>query len=207
MRKSNEIIAEKAWWTGKGFPPAWLQNTRTGRHLPVGGARADSLEVMRERSSDSFAYHEPMERPAQLAFSPRLILGLLLLVAGVLVLLDNLGFLRSGVLAGWWPAGVAVIGLLQLIFGDNRFVKTLGVGLILLGGALVFANLNPDVLHSDEVWDYVWPVALVVLGGFLVAHTLFPARHGRRSGNSSNRVRIFTFWSGQIPTTREILAP
>jgi len=138
------------------------------------------------------------ESPQRPAITPHLVFGLLLIVAGILVLLDRMDVMHSGFLASWWPAGLAGIGLLQLIFGDNPLAKVLGCCLVLLGGALVFANLNPDLLRSDDVWSYAWPVALLAFGVFLVMRTFVPDRP--RPADSKSRVNIFTFWSGQDRT-------
>lgn len=129
-------------------------------------------------------------------FSPRLVLGLALLVAGILAGLDRAGVLHSRLLSSAWPLALVALGLVQLFVGDNRFARVLGLGLALLGGALVLANLRPELLRSGEVWHYAWPVGLALLGLFLVWNPLSPPSPASSSADGADRVRIFTFWSG-----------
>ena len=82
--------------------------------------------------------------------SPRLVFGVLIAVVGVLFLLDNLGVLNSGFLGSWWPAGLIVLGAVQLVFGDHTAPRVIGMGVVLLGGLLLLGNLQPEVLDVAE---------------------------------------------------------
>lgn len=136
------------------------------------------------------------ERGAPFPLSPRLFLGVVAVVFGVVLVLERTGVLASGFLAGWWPAGLALLGLLQLVFGDNSVAKVVGLCLLLLGGTLVFANLYPERLSSDSTREAVLALVLVVVGIFLIVRSL-AARRLRSESAPGEHLSVFAFWSGQ----------
>lgn len=93
-------------------------------------------------------------RPVGLA-----VVGVGLLVAGVLLLLDQLGVAdTTAVVADWWPVVVVGLGLGQLY--ERRWgsgAVTVVVGLVLLAWTSDVADVNPIALLG--------PVLLIVIGG------------------------------------------
>jgi hypothetical protein len=122
----------------------------------------------------------------------RLVLGALLVAGGAIALLRVLGVLEEGFVAGWWSAGVAALGLVQLAVGDNRYAKALGLVLLLFGGALTAAKWYPQMLQPERVWDVVVPVAALGLGGYVVLRTLVPGR----ASEAGDRVSVFSVMAG-----------
>ena len=104
--------------------------------------------------------------------TPRLILGLFALLAGSLLILDNMGVLLAWDYLRFWPALLILVGLIKMTQpGSGRVF-----GLLL---ALVGAWLLADVLDVAEFdFDYIWPVILVVMGLNLLVSEVF--RRGRR---------------------------
>jgi len=100
---------------------------------------------------------------------PRLALGFLIMAAGVLITLDNLGLVNAGDYLPYWPAALIAIGALKL--AERGFVGKGATGgwlWIIAGGVLLAWSLgyvNPIRLL---------PLVLVVIGGRLVWHTLIP---------------------------------
>ena len=86
-----------------------------------------------------------------------------LIVVGLVVLLNNLGFLNLGYAFGvLWPGVLILIGL-GMLRGQP---KAIGLFLVLLGG--IFLAENVGVL--PESWDLgrLWPVFLVGFGVWLL---------------------------------------
>lgn len=97
--------------------------------------------------------------------TPQLVIGLLIVIAGVLFTLDNLGLAYAEDYLRYWPVGLIAIGLVKLWqarvgqcggFGGIVFV---GIGSLLLLDAF-------GVLHVRL--EQLWPLALVVFGASMV---------------------------------------
>jgi hypothetical protein len=119
----------------------------------------------------------------------RVVLGLVLVTIGVLFLLDQTGTLDAGdVIGDWWPVAIIAIGAVQLAEQPRAPVGPLivvGVGVILLLTQL-------DVVE-DDVWRFVWPIALVLVGLFFVLRR--PGATGA-AGRPEDVVRTTAFFSG-----------
>jgi predicted membrane protein len=94
----------------------------------------------------------------------QLVLGLLIVSAGVLFTLDNLHVLRARDYLQYWPVGLVVIGVAQIVEGRTR-TRFLAGGLwILIGGSMLARRLG---LTDVSIWAY-WPLVFVVVGARLV---------------------------------------
>ena len=131
----------------------------------------------------------PSEDGTPAVSSVRIVVASLLVVAGTLALLNATGVVTGNLLASWWSVGVVALGLLQLTFGDNRYARTIGLALVVVGGAFTAARWDPELLQPERVWTLLWPAAFLALGGYLFLRTLSP--RGPTSGES-----IFAFWAG-----------
>jgi predicted membrane protein len=88
------------------------------------------------------------------------IVGVVLVVLGVLFLLDQTGSIDAGDLIGdWWPLIIVAVGLVQLVEHWRAPIGPLIV--VAFGGILLLTQLD---LVSPEVWSYVWPILLVLVG-------------------------------------------
>lgn len=100
---------------------------------------------------------------------PRLALGFLIMAAGVLITLDNLGMVDAGGYLRYWPAALVVIGALKLaehgVVGPGAFG---GWVWVIAGGVLLAWTLG----YASPL--RLLPLILVVIGGRLVWHTLAP---------------------------------
>ena len=102
--------------------------------------------------------------------TPRLIVGLAILILGVLLTLDNFGF-HTYHLIRWWPVVLIVIGLVRLL--DPTAGKGASIVLLLIGGVFLLDNVtNIDVDFSD-----LFPLLIALLGAKLIWDAI-----GRRSG-------------------------
>lgn len=116
-------------------------------------------------------------------------IGLVLVAAGVLLMLNKLGFLNGGI-THWlfsWPMLLVAIGFVNLFGRDNYFS---GLILIVVGGFF----LIPRILGFDYsfVWTF-WPT-LLIIGGVLVIfkHSIFQPRRSRDENGNVNDRRFFS---------------
>lgn len=94
----------------------------------------------------------------------RTIFGILLVAFGGGLLLDRAGVLDFGsLIATWWPLILIVIAAIQIIFRTAPLIGSL----ILLAVGLVFQAITLNLLPSN-IWSYLWPLALVAIGVWLV---------------------------------------
>ena len=101
--------------------------------------------------------------------------GLILISFGILFLLDRLNVADFGqVMRHWWPLFPIAIGVTKL-WCRKTFWS--GAWLVAVGIWLMFAS------HGWFGLDYgnSWPLLLIVLGGGIIARSLFEAVSGRRT--------------------------
>ncbi len=123
-----------------------------------------------------------------------ILLGIILIVAGALVLLANLDILPFDLdLGHWWPLILVVLGLVHLWNNRNIFDFS-GLFLILLGAVFLMATL--DKIYWSDVWRY-WPAVLILLG-LSIVFKRNPAALGRSRGTASSDpdVRVTNILSG-----------
>jgi hypothetical protein len=90
----------------------------------------------------------------------RIVLGLALVTVGVLFLLDQVGTIDAGdVIGDWWPVIIVAFGPVQLAERPRAPVGPL----IVVGSGAIPLLTQLDVVE-DDVWRFVWPVALVLVG-------------------------------------------
>jgi hypothetical protein len=112
-----------------------------------------------------------------------ILLGLVLIVVGALVLLDNMDvFSFHFDLGDWWPLILIVLGVVHLWNNRNIFDFS-GLFLILLGVVFLLAEL--DRICWGDVWRY-WPAVLILLGLSIVfKRNPVPIPGSGRSGTPS----------------------
>ena len=104
----------------------------------------------------------------------RTVIGSLVILVGVILLLENIGpgvGIRNIGLARLWPLVLVAYGLATMFRGRRR---SSDVSVCLLIAALGVAFLS-ETLFGIDLWARLgsvvrtyWPVALIVLGGYLI---------------------------------------
>jgi hypothetical protein len=95
----------------------------------------------------------------------RLLLGLTVVVLGTIFLLDSAGVLSADrAIDRYWPLLIVAAGLLTLAERPPSVVR----GTLLTGVGTVLLLFSTDVLEGDA-WQYVWPVAIILVGLLVLA--------------------------------------
>lgn len=115
-----------------------------------------------------------MDAQPRFRITPRVILGVTIVVIGLLAALDVLDVLRVGNVMRFWPLLLIGFGLSNFLGATFRGQRVWGVILLVLGVLILLANL--DAL--DVSWDFIWPV-IIILIGVLVLSRSFGVHRGR----------------------------
>lgn len=101
----------------------------------------------------------------------RIFWGLLLIVLGVLFLFDQMGRLDFGDLVGrYWPVVFILIGISILLSNNFQNVGS-GIFFILFGAFFLLIRMR---IFDQTVWHYVWPLAIIGVGVWILIR---PAWH------------------------------
>ncbi|MDP1624050.1 MAG: DUF5668 domain-containing protein [Bacteroidales bacterium] len=113
------------------------------------------------------------------------ILGIIVIVAGVLLLLSNTGYLPyelKHILLSWQMLLIG-IGLVSLFTSESR---TPGTILILIGGVLIIPRIFEV---SFNVMHLFWPVVLIAIGVLILTKRL-PRRPWQRRGSPQDNQNL-----------------
>lgn len=126
--------------------------------------------------------------------TPQLILGLLVIVAGVLFTLDNFGYIYADEYLRYWPVGIILIGAVKLVQSDHTPGRLAGSLFLLVGIALLLDSLYGVDFNPLKYW----PLILVFVGGMLVWQALARSEDGkeRREGDSDSYLRSLAILGG-----------
>jgi predicted membrane protein len=132
--------------------------------------------------------------------STHVIFGLIVLLVGVLILLENLGFFYARSIFTYWPVILIAIGIGRIY--DSRSWQNLfgaavigGVGGIILAHNLGFLPWN--------FWRLLWPFLLICLGVYLLLRGIGFAdpKLGLRSSTENSA----STYSGEASTSNNVL--
>jgi Domain of unknown function (DUF5668) len=99
-----------------------------------------------------------MPRPVEI--TPHTAIGVSLALLGVVLTLDNLGFVEAGAVIRFWPLIPMLVGTAYIVQGREIREWGIGAAWLLVGTAFLLRNL--DVFHFDLV-DFL-PLILVAVG-------------------------------------------
>jgi predicted membrane protein len=112
----------------------------------------------------SFAHPSPPIGPHPLRDYGRILLGLVVVTLGVLFLLDSADVLNADkAIDHYWPSVLIVTALFQFAERTHGLFRP---AVLLLAGAILLL-VTSDVI-SGNVWDFVWPTAIIVAGLYIM---------------------------------------
>ncbi len=101
--------------------------------------------------------------------SGRIFWGIIIILFGVLLLLQQLDWLHLGrVISRHWPLILILVGLWQLF--ANNFRNT-GGPLLLIALGVIFELWKLEIL-GRSAWHYVWPVLVIFIGVWILIGAL-----------------------------------
>jgi predicted membrane protein len=106
------------------------------------------------------------DKQPTIRLTPRLILGLTIMTAGLLLALDNLGLVDSGLFFRYWPLAFVVLGVVKL--SSPRGQRHGGLFLVILGAFLLAFTTG----HLN--FQRLWAGLLVFVGGSIAWRALRP---------------------------------
>ena len=99
---------------------------------------------------------------------PGMIFGLLLVIAGTLMFVDNLDIFPFHAAKMIWPVALITFGLMSAVRARSLAVQVWG-GAAILGGVLLMLR-ELDILHIRG--NILWPLALIACGIVMLVHRL-----------------------------------
>ena len=110
------------------------------------------------------AQHHFSPRSAPARDYGRILLGLVVVAIGIVYLLEGAGVVdASHVVADYWPAVIVATALFQIAEGTHGRIEP--AVLLVAGSVLLLVTLG---VITGNVWDYVWPTAIIVAGIFII---------------------------------------
>ena len=97
--------------------------------------------------------------PPRASSIPRTLIGAFLVLIGLLLALDQMGWVEANHVMRFWPVLVVLYGLAILQRGGRGVVY--GTIVMLIGAWLLLNTLHWLML---EPWQFIWPLILVVVG-------------------------------------------
>jgi predicted membrane protein len=124
----------------------------------------------------------------------RVFWGLILIIIGALFLFERFGWEDVGdILSTYWPVIFILIGISILIGSGLR--RPLG-GLFFILFGVFFLLWELDIL-THNVWHYLWPAAIILVGLWLILKPAFRARGGGVPVVKESDIDLTCIFSGQ----------
>jgi predicted membrane protein len=111
--------------------------------------------------------------PDNRSLTPKFVIGACLVLMGVVLALEQLGFVEAHHLLRFWPAALIIIGLVMLQRTEKHSALR-ALLLIVIGGWLLLNTLG---WVSLDLWEFIVPLVLVLVGARIMMRN-----PGSRSG-------------------------
>jgi hypothetical protein len=118
--------------------------------------------------------------------TPGVIVSLLLVAAGVVLLLDQMGIADVAYIFRFWPAGLILLGAAIAVQPDAG--SRIWGGALSVGGVILLLR-NLGYVHV-EFWAIWWPLAMIAGGISLLWGVTHPRPGGWKMGDSWKRHRM-----------------
>ena len=115
------------------------------------------------------------QQMSSVRMTPQVILGLMIVVFGLALTADNIGWMEAGDILRFWPLAIIAVGLAKLFQSDSRAGQIFGGLIILLGATLTAESVFRVRVH---IWEW-WPLAIVAFGILIMSRAFAPPVPGR----------------------------
>ncbi len=122
-----------------------------------------------------------MEQERKRYFDVRIVIGLLIVAAGAVLLLDSLGIGIAIDVWDYWPVILIVIGLGKLLSPRDSRGIFWGIAITAVGVLFLLSNLG----YIDFWFDDLWPIILILIGFEVLRGGFF--RHRIAAGHPDSR--------------------
>jgi len=118
--------------------------------------------------------------------------GVIVILVGVILLLNQLGVFPRHVVIEFWPAVLIVVGLIKLVAGNDRRDRVVGSGLLVAGVLLQTNALG----YTRFSWNEAWPLLIIFAGIMLLARATACKDQGPPSWTSPDDMNSFYLFGG-----------
>ena len=129
------------------------------------------------------------DRPAA-QVTPQVVVGVFIMLIGLLLMADNLGWAEAGLIWRLWPLVIAAIGVTMYRRAEDTPARLWAGFVTFVGVWLTLGRLFGWPLRLSTLW----PIALVVIGVMIIRRSRQLDAQG--AAISDSRVSDFAFWSG-----------
>lgn len=122
--------------------------------------------------------------------NPQTVVGLLIVIAGLLLLGENLGILEAGRLLAYWPAGVLAVGIVMFRRAADGAARTWSLFVCFVGSWWTLSLLMGWPVRLSMIF----PIGMVMIGVVIIQRAM-----GMRAGDPGSTdqdVSDLAFWAG-----------
>ena len=118
-----------------------------------------------------------MDQDSSFVVTPRTVLGIAIVLLGFALTLDRLGIAEANRLLRFWPVPLILMGALMIVQARDGRERTRG---IVFTGVGTWFFLYSQGIVSIRIWEFFWPVVLMLIGFSLMFRTGGPRRRRSR---------------------------
>ena len=115
-----------------------------------------------------------MDQDSSFVVTPRTVLGIAIVLLGFALTLDRLGVAPANQLLRFWPVPLILMGALMIV--QARDGRERARGWVFTGIGSWFFLYSQGIV-SIRIWEFFWPVVLMLIGLSLVTYANFFADH------------------------------
>jgi len=109
-----------------------------------------------------------MDQDSSFVVTPRTILGIGIVLLGFALTLDRLGIAEANQILRFWPVPIILMGALMIVQARDARERIRGW---FFGGLGVWFFLYTQGIVSIRIWEFFWPVVLMLIGFSLMFRT------------------------------------
>lgn len=118
--------------------------------------------------------------------------GVIVILVGVILLLNQLGVFPRHIVIEFWPAVLVVVGLIKLVAGNEGRDRVVG-GALLAAGVILQTNA---LGYTRVTLNEVWPLLIIFAGIMLLVHAMSRKDEGLPAWTSPDDMNSFYLFGG-----------